>query len=90
MLISNTQADSRISEHYKKRTKREKLLATEQHYYSYKEVEYGYRGRVYKYDSEGNKEITVWLSTESYITTDEAIDAAGNWAEEQNIDVELG
>lgn len=50
----------------------------------------GYKGRVYTYDFSGNTIVEVWLSEEIYNTTSEAEDAACEYAEDNNIEVELG
>ena len=48
-----------------------------------------YWGRVYKYDSTGNKEIDVHCTKQSYRTREEAEDAICEWMEDNNIDAEL-
>ena len=60
-----------------------------QHYYT--SVGSGpFWGKVYTYDPTGNKEIVVWKSDEEYKTEFEAQDAAIEWAEANNLEVELG
>jgi hypothetical protein len=59
-------------------------------YYTAKECPTGFRGFIYTYDEKGQKEITVWKSEQVYNTTGEAVDAAVEWAEENDVEVELG
>jgi hypothetical protein len=59
-------------------------------YYTAKEVNTGFRGFVYTYDEKGEKEISVWKSERIYNTAEEAVDAAVEWAEENDVEVELG
>lgn len=47
-------------------------------------------GRIYKFDDSGNRIITVWRSTMAFSDPVTARDAALEYAEENEIDVELG
>lgn len=59
-------------------------------YYDAVKILSGYKGRVYTYDSSGNSIVEVWLSKETYNTASEAEDAVCEYAEDNNIEVELG
>lgn len=59
-------------------------------YYTSKEINGQYFGYIYTYDATGNHEKKVWLSPDPYRTPEAAIDAAVEYAEENNIEVELG
>ena len=59
------------------------------HWYHAKEVASGWKGQVYHYDETGNRKITDFLSEEVYMSTEEALDAASDWAEDHDIDADL-
>lgn len=60
------------------------------YYYDHKHTRHGmYFGRVYHYDSTGNKEIVIH-KTKEVNTPEDAEDAAVLWCEENNIDASLG
>ena len=48
-----------------------------------------YKGYIYKYDTTGNKQITIWESDVEFTTEAQAEDAACEYAEDNNINVEL-
>lgn len=49
----------------------------------------GYRGRVYKYDSTGNKTIVIKNDPTEFLTKEEAIDCLVEWCDENNIHCEI-
>lgn len=46
-------------------------------------------GRVYHYDVTGNREIVDWQSSRTFETKAQAINAACEWCEENDVDAEL-
>lgn len=63
------------------------MSRTKTNYYEAKELKSDNGFRAYIYDENG---ATVYLSERIYDAACEAEDAAVDWAEQQNIDVELG
>lgn len=63
--------------------------ANSKHYYeaTVKNKQYGWK--VYHYDTTGEKEIIVGRGEPKYDTENQALDAAGEWMEENDIDAEL-
>jgi hypothetical protein len=59
-------------------------------YYEAIQTANGFKGRLYKYKEDGNSTLVVWLSNEEYSTENEALDAAVDWAEDHNLEVEPG
>ena len=59
-------------------------------YYDVVEVPGGYRGRVYSYDESGDREVVHWTSDQVFSSPAEAMDAAVEWADENELEVELG
>ena len=65
------------------------LAHTNKHWYTAREIDGIWHGIVYHYDHTGNKEIFDH-KTVNHNSYGEAIDAAVEWAEDNNIEVELG
>lgn len=57
-------------------------------WYTAKERAEGWQGIVYHYDPTGNKQITDH-ATELHNTKEQAMDAAVEWADDHNVDVEM-
>ena len=59
-------------------------------YYSAVSTKCGkYKGYIYKYDASGNREVAVWQSETEFETEAQAEDAACEYAEDNDINVEL-
>lgn len=48
-----------------------------------------WKGRIYQYKDDGNHTEVVWLSPTAYPTKEAAIDAAVEWADEHDMEVEI-
>lgn len=57
-------------------------------YYGAHKSEGFWRGRLYTWSEDGNRELTRYLTPELYDTPDEAIDAIADYMDEHDIDAE--
>lgn len=48
-----------------------------------------YKGLVYTHSEDGNREVELWHSAKKYNTEAQAIDAAAEWCEDNDVEAEL-
>jgi Zn-dependent metalloprotease len=65
------------------------MPVTNRTYYTAVEQHGSYRGQVYRYRPDGNTADVLWTSDTRYDTSEQALDAAAQWLEDNGVEAEL-